>query len=180
MTKNLFVAWLATAALTSLPAFAGDGHDHDAPAAPSGPALPRFSADSDLFELVGIVNGKVLTLYLDRFADNSPVPGAAIALDVGGARIALKEHAPGEFEGTLAEVLKPGVTAVTATIAAGADTDLLAGAFDLHEDAPAQAAPASAWKSYLPWAIGGLVLATLVGWLARRGTVRGARLGGAA
>jgi hypothetical protein len=182
MTKNFLVTWLAAAALTSsLPAFAGDGHNHDAgPSAPSGPALPRFSADSDLFELVGVVNGKLLTFYLDRFADNSPVKGASIDLDVDGAKVALKEHAPGEFEGTLADVLKPGLTAVTATIIAGTDSDILAGNFDIHEEAHAQDASAPAWKKYLPWAVSGAVLMALLGWLLRRGAARATRLGGAA
>jgi cobalt-zinc-cadmium efflux system outer membrane protein len=35
------------------------GHDHgEAPAAPAGPALPRFAATSDLFELVGVLDGQ--------------------------------------------------------------------------------------------------------------------------
>lgn len=53
--------WMAT-----IPAQAGEGHDHgEAPAAAAGSALPRFSAGSELFELVGVLNGKQLTLYLD-------------------------------------------------------------------------------------------------------------------
>ena len=39
------------------PAWAGEGHDHgDAPAAMAGPALPRFTAVSELFELVGVLD----------------------------------------------------------------------------------------------------------------------------
>ena len=44
-------------------AFAGEGHDHgEAPAAASGPALPRFTATSDMFELVGVLDGQHLAL----------------------------------------------------------------------------------------------------------------------
>ena len=35
----------------------------------AGTALPRFAAVSETFELVGVLDGKQVTLYLDRFAD---------------------------------------------------------------------------------------------------------------
>ena len=59
---------------------AGEGHDHgEAPATPTGSALPRFAATSDTFELVGVLDGHDLTLWLDHAADNSPVEGASLA-----------------------------------------------------------------------------------------------------
>ncbi len=183
MTQKLLLAWLALAALTLAPASrADDGHNHDAsPAAASGPALPRFAASSDLFELVGVVDGKRLTIYLDRFADNSPVQNAKVDLEVGGAKVALTEHEPGEFEGALADALKAGVTPVTATVVAGHETDLLAGDLDVHEDAHAAPAAASGWTRYGPWALGAAVLAALSAWWMRRdATARRARVGGAA
>ena len=43
-------------ALSVTTSWAGEGHDHDeAPVAAGGPALPRFTAESELFELVGEV-----------------------------------------------------------------------------------------------------------------------------
>jgi len=48
----------------SAAARAGDGHDHgEAAAAAAGPALSRFTASSELFELVGVLKGRQLTLY---------------------------------------------------------------------------------------------------------------------
>ena len=41
---------------------------------------------SETFELVGVLSGKQITLYLDRFADNSPVRDAQIELEIGGAK----------------------------------------------------------------------------------------------
>ena len=68
---------------------AGDDHGHDhggsTPAA-TGPGLPRFAAVSELFELVGVLNGKQITLYLDRAADNSPVTEARIEIEIGGKK----------------------------------------------------------------------------------------------
>jgi hypothetical protein len=158
------------------------GHDHGA-AAPniSNPGLPRFAATSDLFELVGIVNGTQLTLYLDRSADNSPVKGAKLELEFGASKLDAKPSADGEFEATLPQPLKPGVTPVTATVIAGQETDLLAGELTIPEDARAEAPPARRWQQIAAWTAGGLLAFAAVAWLGRRAmNQRAARIGGAA
>ena len=161
---------------------AGDGHDHgEAPSAAGGPAKPRFTATSEAFELVGVVNGKNITLYLDHAADNSPVKDAKLELELGGAKVAVQPHGEGEFEVTLAAELQPGEISVTATVVAGAVTDLLAGDLDIHADTHVDAAQAATWKTYAAWAIGGLLaLAMLVFVVRRAGAQRNTRLGGAA
>ena len=167
------------AALLFVPVVADDGHNHDAaPAAAAGAALPRFSATSDLFELVGVVSGKRLTVHLDRFADNAPVKGARIDLEVGGTSVALEEHAEGEFEGTLAQALKPGMTPVTATVAAGNEIDILAGELDVHEEDHSGSAAAIDWRRYAGWAAAAILLLSALIWFRRRS--RRAQLGGAA
>lgn len=182
MNTKLITATLALAALLPCTASGDDGHNHDAaPAAASGPALPRFAAVSDLFELVGVVDGKRLTLFLDRFADNTPVPGARIEVEIGGVKVAVKEHEPGEFEGSLAEALKPGVTAVTATILAGSDSDILAGDLDIHAEVHEAVAAQPVWRRYGPWALAGAAVLAALGWFARRSAAsRAGRIGGAA
>lgn len=149
---------LALLACLLSPALADEGHSHDAPAAPTGPALPRFSAVSAAFELVGVVNGKQLALYLDRFDDNSPVPDAKFELEVGGRKVPVSVHAPGEYEATLPEALKPGVTPVTVTVQVKGESDLLAGEIDIHEDEHADAEGAG-WTKYAAW--GGAALLAL-------------------
>lgn len=117
--------------------FAADdhGHDHGAePAAAAGPALPRFDASSELFELVGVLDGKRLTLYLDHTGDNSPVKDARLELELGGTTIRVEPHGDGEFEALLASEPMTGVLAVTATVLAGNESDLLAGELDIHDD----------------------------------------------
>ena len=115
------LAAISLATLLCMPrsTMAGAGHDHGegAPAA-TGTALPRFAAVSDLFELVGVLNGKQITLYLDRAADNSPVTEARIELEIGGQKYLATQHGSDEFEVVLPEVPKPGVLAVTAKITA--------------------------------------------------------------
>lgn len=169
-------------ALSVTTAWAGEGHDHgDAQVATGGPALPRFTAVSELFELVGVVNGKQITLYLDRFGDGSPVKDAKLELELGGVKVPVESHAEGEFEATLTQELKPGVVAVAATVMAGEESDLLAGELDLHDEAAVTEAHRHDWKEYLAWGVAGFAGLVLLAAIARR--VRASRnnvIGGAA
>jgi len=169
------------AALWAVPAVADDGHNHDAaPAAAAGPALPRFAAAAGRFELVGIVNARQLTVYLDRFDDNSPVEGASIELEVGGAPVSLEEHAEGEFEGTLAHELESGTTQVRATITVGSEVRTVGAELDVHEESPQQAASPIGWQRYAAWTALAALLALCAAWVGRRAGMQRARLGGAA
>lgn len=175
----LLAVLLATASFCSL---AGEGHDHgEAPTAAGGPAKPRFTATSEGFELVGVVNGKHITLYLDHAADNSPVKDAKLELDLGGTKVAVQPHGEGEFEATLAKELQPGEISVSATVVAGAVTDLLAGDLDVHADTHADAAQGATWKTYALWVFGGMLALVLLALALRRiNTKRNNRLGDAA
>jgi hypothetical protein len=158
------------------------GHDHGAAATnTASPGLPRFAATSDLFELVGVVDGTRITLYLDRSADNSPVKGATLELELGGTKLDAKPRADGEFEATLPQPLKPGLTPVTATVVAGQETDLLAGELAIAEAARTEAAPARRWQPIAGWTAAGLLAFAALAWLGRRlSNQRAARSGGAA
>ena len=99
----------------SLSAAAGPGHDHgDETPAASASASPRFVAVSESFELVGVLDGKQITLYLDRADTNAPVKDAKLEVEFGGAKLKLEALAPGEFKAVLNEAPKPGVIPVTA------------------------------------------------------------------
>ncbi len=149
------------------PSWAGEGHDHgEAPAAAAAPAWPRFSASSDLFELVGVVKGKQISLYLDHAATNAPVQKAELDLEIGGVKLKAEPHGAGEFEVNLAQELKPGELAVTATVRTATDADLLAGELDLHGDAHADHPHGPAWKATTGWILLGLAgaAALVMGW----------------
>ena len=172
MTSHSLLAALAFAALlaTSEAAHAGEGHDHgsEAPAA-AGQALPRFTAVSEAFELVGVLSGKQLTLYLDRHADNSPVRDAQIELEIAGTAFKAARHGDDEYEVVLPEPLAPGVLPITATVTAGDEVDLLAGELDLHEPAHAdESAHTHSWLGSVGWIAGGIALLALLGWGGRR------------
>ncbi|MCD6706904.1 MAG: hypothetical protein LT080_10695 [Thiobacillus sp.] len=168
----LSVAW---------PAWAGEGHDHgDAPAAMAGPALPRFTAVSELFELVGVLDGTRLTLYLDRGTDNSPVKDAKLELELGGVKVPVEAHGEGLFEATLSAVPAPGEIPIAAAVIAGDETDLLAGELDVHEmeDEGGGGAHVHGWKEYAYWLAAAVLGLVGLAWLIRR--LRTQRIGGVA
>jgi hypothetical protein len=173
----------ATVLLAPVHALADDGHDHgNAPSAATGPAQPRFAAVSETFELVGVLNGKHITLYLDRSDDNSPVPDAQIELEIAGAKFKAEKHGDAEYEVTLADTPQPGVLPITAMVTAGNEADLLAGELDIHEDAEAHApAPLPSWTAPAAWVAAGIIALALLTFAARRVRAsRSARTGGAA
>jgi hypothetical protein len=175
MHFHLFLAAFSLALLLLAPRLAcaaGDDHGHDhggaAPGA-SGPALPRFAAVSDAFELVGVLNGKQITLYLDRTSDNSPVTDAQIEVEIAGQKFKAQKQGADEFEVVLTAAPKPGVLLITATVSAGKDTDLLAGELDIHEAAHSdEAAHVRSWKEVAGWAAGGLAALAMLVLLGRR------------
>ncbi|NMF99373.1 hypothetical protein GPA27_18505 [Aromatoleum toluolicum] len=171
--------WLAIAGtvIFATPVLAGPGHDgghdHDEvqPVA-SGPAVPRFEAHSELFEVVGVVSRGALTLTLDRYASNEPVPDARIELESGGFK-AQGEYVPERQSYRFASepFATPGSYPVTLTITAGDDVDLLAADLVVPqlETAPAAAA-ARASNGILWWGAGGAaaLLALTLGLRRRR------------
>ena len=164
-----------------LPAQAHDGHDN-APAAAPAQAAPRFTLDSELFELVGVVNGHTLALYLDRADDNRPVPGAQLELELAGQRLAVTPVGDGEYRAELAAPLAEGSLPVTATVVAGDDSDLLAGALDWHAPVAAPSPSSGGRMRWLAGAAGALAAlgAALWAWRGRRAAPQAtARVGGA-
>lgn len=130
-------AMLATgiAGLPSL-ALAHGGHDHgdEANVAPTN-ALPRVTASSEAFELVGVMGSDgTLTLWLDRFADNAPIDGATIAVTLGGTPIGEAQRVGEAVYALRHEPLaRPGAHDLTFTITADGEMDLLAGTLGMPE-----------------------------------------------
>ncbi len=164
----LFVASLL---LTSQMTRAGDGHDHGEKPATQTTSLPRFVASSDQYELVGVIDGKKVTAYLDNSVSNEPVKNAKLSLELGGKPVEIKSTGDGVFEITLIEPLKPGVIAVSATMSAGTVTDLLAGEIDIHDDHANEAKPSGVFQTmmhYAPWLAGALAALVLLGVVLKR------------
>ena len=146
-------------------AWAGEGHDHgDAPAAATGTAAPRLTSHSDLFELVGMVEGNEMKIYLDRFATNEPVTDAKIEVEIGNIKGIAAAQADGSYIFKNDVFTKPGDLSVSFTVIAGKDADLLAG--DLKIDGPvndhAHDENAKPWLRWAAYAGGALLLAAIV------------------
>ena len=171
MRRTFFTATLmAAVALGGSPAVhAGEGHDHgEAAPVAHGPALPRFTAASETFELVGIVDGKRITLYLDRTTDNSPVDDAVIELDIGDTQLQASQHED-LYEVTLPAAPQAGVLPITASVTAGNEVDLLVGELDIHEEAhAAPTVPARGAKAYAGWAAAAVAALIALAFIGRR------------
>ena len=145
--------------------WAGEGHDHgEAPTAATGTAAPRLTSHSDLFELVGMVEGNEMKIYLDRFSTNEPVTDAKIEVEIGNIKGIAAAQADGSYIFKNDVFTKPGDLSVSFTVIAGKDADLLAG--DLKIDGPiddhAHDEAAKPWLRWAAYAGGALLLAAIV------------------
>jgi cobalt-zinc-cadmium efflux system membrane fusion protein len=172
LMKNAHIAALAVTLATAAGAtLAGPGHDHgdEAPAA-SGTASPRVTSHSDLFELVGIVDSGVMTVYLDRYASNEPVVGAKVEVEAGAAKGMALPQPDGTYRFEHAIFKTPGTVPVSFTVNDGKDTDLLAGDLKLQDEHAGHDHDEAGrpWLRWAGYAAGALVLLALAGWAAKR------------
>jgi hypothetical protein len=86
----IVVAFLSPAA-----SFGHEGHDHDdaAVAALVSSTYPRVTAQSELYEVVGILKGGRLAIYIDQFTTNEPVTDAKVMVTIGNSEAVEAERA---------------------------------------------------------------------------------------
>jgi len=127
------VAVLLFCAMHTL-ALAGPGHDHgeEAPVS-AGVALPRIVMESDLFEAVGVLNGRTLEIFVDYAATTAPVKNATLDLQLNGQKVPLELHAEGEFDAVLPESSLGEQLAVALQVSVGDQSEVLAGTLLLAE-----------------------------------------------
>jgi cobalt-zinc-cadmium efflux system membrane fusion protein len=139
------VAPLALASLLSVaPLAAHEGHDHGAPPAPVATAgSPRVALHSDAYELVGILRGDRLTLFLDRYAGNAPVTDAGLVVTIGtGADVAATPTPEGTYVVASDRLVGAGPLELVFAITHPGGDDLLIGTLE-RPAAPAAGAPAA-------------------------------------
>jgi membrane fusion protein, heavy metal efflux system len=124
-------------------AHAHEGHDHaDKPAAGAAAlASPRVVAVSESYQFVGIVEGEVLVVYLDRAADNAPVTSATIEVTLNGQAFKAEPQANGTYEVTAPILKQAGPIEVLATIADAGQSDLLVGGLVIAASTPSRDSP---------------------------------------
>lgn len=119
---------------SAAPTVAGPGHDHGPPAAATAtPASPRATAVSERYQFVGIVEGEVMVVYLDRFVDNSPVTAAKLEVTIGDTVGNAELQKNGTYEVTAPVLKQPGSHEVLISIAEGEASDLLVGAVTIPD-----------------------------------------------
>jgi membrane fusion protein, heavy metal efflux system len=192
------LTWMAAVLLGPSVSPAHEGHDDDdsARTALTSSTYPRVTAQSELYEVVGILKGDRLLIYLDRVATNEPITDAKVRVTIGDSEAI--DAAPAE-NGTYA-VSSPRLTGtgsveVIFAITANNADDLLVGAMTLPKaSAPgpivnSNAGPTlSSWITLIPAPIRNPIVLTVVifglgvlfGHLQRNGRVVPAMATGAA
>lgn len=173
---------LALTALLGLSAltWAHGGEDHgDKAMAANATGLPRVEAHTELFELVGQLDGQELSLLIDRYDSNAPVLDAKVTVESGGIEAAAVFHAGhGDYavtdERLIALLRQPGEHALVFTVTAGDDSDLLDGTLRRPQVvAPADHATGLPWLSLLGGLAGfAALLAAAYVYLQRRARAR--------
>jgi len=137
------VAWVIWAATADT----HEGQEHTSP--PSGAAasdLPRITLESEAYELVAVLKDDRLTIYLDRFENNTPVTDAKITVMIEG-------------DSVMAEPAPDGTYVLTSNLFSGRDTvelvfdlrapsgdDLLIGRLSLPPSSSSRLDPGSWWS----------------------------------
>lgn len=143
---------------------ANGGHDHAAATvATVANVAPRVEAASETFELVGIVRGDAMIVFLDRFADNAPVIQATIDVTADGSTVRAEPLPDGSFLLRPPWLERTGQIDLVFAIGAGEGSDLLIGKLELPgDDVESEAAEASTMagfaRSPLAWTMGAVLL----------------------
>lgn len=145
--------------ILALAAWAHGGEDHGDGATPAmaNDIAPRASAQTDEFELVAVLESGKLTLYLDRFASNEPVPDAQIEVESGALKAVAVQVAPGMYSLPGETFAKPGRHPLAISVQAGDTGDLLSATLDLAMPV-AGVGHGHGWSEWVVWGASGALL----------------------
>jgi biotin carboxyl carrier protein len=128
-----------------LPALAHGGEDHSHDEEPPTPIVApansgiRWELNSPDVELLGIVSAGQLTLHVDKFVTNEPIPNAKVELESKGKKLTLQTDVNGIAQTDADWLTTPGHYEITATILAKGMSDLLIGTVKITADANSDA-----------------------------------------
>ena len=145
---------------------AHDGHDHgEQVKAPPIKAMSRADATSDQFELVAVVRGLELEIFLDDFATNEPVEGAIIEVETPAGPAKAKSFPGKPYRLSAPWLSKPGAVDLIFTVATNGGTDILPLTLNVGDTQPMASAAQTnaASKSLNLGMIGAITLAFVVG-----------------
>ena len=131
---------------------AHEGHDHAALTNLVATSLPRIAVQSELYQVVGILEGGRLTLYLDRFSDNAPVTSGRIAVTVDGEAATTTPAADGTVVVTSTRFAGNSSVELVFDISGSDGDDLLIGTLALRSPSGNAASDAS-WPARIVSAV---------------------------
>jgi hypothetical protein len=102
---------------------------------------------SENYQFVGVVEGEVMVIYLDRAKDNEPVTAAEIEVSFNGEVVKAALQKDGTYEAVSGLLKKPGSIELIVSIAEGAISDLLVGAV-IIPDAAANGVTSGGWVQH--------------------------------
>lgn len=116
-------------------AHGADDHEHAAPSGLTNQVAPRASAQTEDFELLMVLQGRQLIIYLDRFADNQPVLDAQLELESAGLKAIAKQSSPGVYVLDLPKgwLEKSGKYAFSISVEAGDLGDVMTASLEIPE-----------------------------------------------
>ncbi len=116
------------------PALAHEGHDHGPPAVELPTSnQPRATVASEDYEIVAVLKGEELFIYVDRFADNSPVTEARLTVTFGPTDIQTKLMPDGVFKLESKGLRRPGKHELIFAVEEGSKSDLLITSLEVPE-----------------------------------------------
>jgi cobalt-zinc-cadmium efflux system membrane fusion protein len=132
--------------LATVFAVAHEGHDNEqAPAVATAPGLPRLVTASEAYELVAVLEGERLKIYLDRFEDNSPVADANITVTINDESTPAGTAGDGTYFVSSKKFGDRGLVELIFDIRAKEADDLLIGKLTLVGSIPGEGSSGSAW-----------------------------------
>ncbi|MBR7801196.1 hypothetical protein [Undibacterium fentianense] len=132
----LIVFFLSVQIASTAIAHGNDDHEHTTPAAPTTQVAPRATAQTEDFELVAVLQGRSLIIYLDRFADNSLVADAQIEVESGSVLKAIaKQTTPGVYVIEVAQGVmeKVGKYPLSISVQAGELGDVMTASLEIPD-----------------------------------------------
>jgi cobalt-zinc-cadmium efflux system membrane fusion protein len=134
---------------------AHEGQDHEDSARPAlgSSTYPRVTAQSELYEIVGILKGDRLLIYLDHVATNEPVTDAKMRVTIGdSAEIDAAPANDGTYTVSSPRLTGMGSAEVIFAISATNGDDLLVGVMTLPKASapgPVNSAAGPAWSMWI-------------------------------
>jgi membrane fusion protein, heavy metal efflux system len=132
--------------LGSVEVGAHGGHDLEPAGTPGAPhSQPRLAAGSEAYELVGVLGGNRLTIFLDRYGDNAPVTDAQITVTIGDEMVTAEPGGDGTYAVVSTAFERGGLIELVFDIRAPEADDLLIAKLPLPNPVPDAAVGGLPW-----------------------------------